>query len=186
MLEPVQGGVEVGQEHRLGFPGVAGFAEPLVGGVAQASQGFGAAEGVTVGPVGEAVLVPALGLAQVPQAGDGQAGVAEGVRQVGFVGAGADPLAQAEGFLVVGQAAPIGLKAEDVAEAFQGDAEAADLVALAGSELAAGGGERSGGLVPVPGDAGVLEAGGGWPVPRGPGQPDPVSGDEAPLVLAAG
>ena len=31
LLEPVQGGVEVGQEHRLGFPGGAGFAEPLVG-----------------------------------------------------------------------------------------------------------------------------------------------------------
>ena len=31
LLEVVQGGVEVGQEYRLGFPGVAGFVEPPVG-----------------------------------------------------------------------------------------------------------------------------------------------------------
>ena len=186
LLEPVQGSVEVGQEHRPGFPGVAGFVEPLVGEDAQASQGFGAAEGVVVGPVGEAVLIPALSLAQVPHARDGHVGVAEAARQVGFLGAGADLLVQAEGFLVVGQAARIALEAEDVAEVFQGDGEGVDLVALEGGELAGGGGQGGSGPVPGPGDEGLLEAGGGGPVPRGHGQPDPVFGDEVPLVLAAG
>jgi len=92
---------------------------------------------VVVGRVVEAVLVPALSLAQIPNARDIQIGGGEGVRQVGFLGAGADLLVEAEGFLVVGQAARIVLEAEDVAEVFQGDGEAADLAAVAGGELVA-------------------------------------------------
>ena len=86
----------------------------------------------------------------------------------------------------MGQAAGVFLEEQDVAEVLQGDGEGADLVALVGGELAGRGGQGGGGPVPVPGDGQVLQTGGGGPVPRGDGEPDPVSGDEVPLVFAAG
>ena len=137
------------------------------------------------GPVAKAVPVPVLGLAEVTQAGHVYVGVAEGERQHGFLAAGADPPEQAKGFLVIGKAAGVLLKPEDVAEVLEGDGEAAELVVLGGGELAVGGGQGGGGPVPGPGEAGVLEAGGGRPVPRIGGEPDPVVGDDVPVVFAA-
>lgn len=84
------------------------------------------------------------------------------------------------------QAVWVFLAVQDVTEILQRHAEGADLVALVGGELVGGGGQRFVDPVPVPGDAEVLQAGGGGPVPRGHGEPDQVSGDEAPLVFAAG
>jgi hypothetical protein len=68
----------------------------------------------------------------------------------------------------------------------KGDGEGADLVALFGGEPAGRSGQRGGGLFPVPVNGEGLQAGGGGPVPRGYGEADPVSGDDVPLVFAAG
>ena len=134
------------------------------------------------------MLVPVLGLVQVTQAGDVlcrrcrgcSARLASSVRAL-------DPLVQAEGFLVMGKAAGVLLLAEDVAEVTRGRRRGC------GAGCAGSG---------VSWPAGVARAVAAWSrfqamracwrrVAAGQsraagGEPDPVLGDEAPLVFAAG
>src|SRR5947209_4889274 len=80
--------------------------------------------------------------------------------EVGFFGAGVDALVQVEGLLVVVEAGRVSLLAEYVPGRLFADGEGTDDVALVVGELLGGDGEVVAGLVPVPVEPGVLEAGG--------------------------
>jgi hypothetical protein len=130
------------------------------------------------------VSVPFFGLVQVAQPGQ-HVGVAETASALGFPYTVAGPLGQREGLLKVRQTAGILLQEEDVPEFDEGDGEVADLIALVRGEAGGGDVQRRGGLGSVPGGPGLLEGGGGGPVPRLPREPHPVARDNAPLLFAA-
>ncbi|MDQ2707933.1 MAG: hypothetical protein M3Z25_09980 [Actinomycetota bacterium] len=78
------------------------------------------------------------------------------------------------------------LLAKQLSQQVLADGEAAEMVSGGGVELVGGGVQVRGRQVTVPGGAGGLQPGGAWPVPPAPGDPDPVVGDDAVVVLASG
>ena len=78
---------------------------------------------------------------------------------------------QLDGFLVVRDAAGITLVYQNAGEVLKADGKRADAIASIVVELVRRGGQGGGGPVPVPGEALMLEAGGGVSVPAVFGDP---------------
>ena len=142
-------------QHRLGLAGCAGVVEPSQRDRAELTVATGTEVSVAVGGQAEAVLVPVFGLVQVQQLGHQQVGVSQIEGTLYFARAVTSTLVQFKDLLEQWQAAGILLLAQGDPELDESGAKVTDLDSVNRGEAGSRCGQRSGGLVPQPGDPGV-------------------------------